>query len=314
MHDIALLVAIIAGLTTIVGALFAAVRWLVKPHAGVEIVAWLRRRSITKSLIAVGAVVIVVGGVGIAVQFWPGSNGVRPTKDGPEYVWIPPGTFRMGCVPDDTECEKDEYPRHPVEITKGFWMSRTEVTVAATSHQMPEAPDFNPGWKEDTHPIVNVTWGEANPYCQWAGGRLPTEAEWEYAARGGEERLKYPWGNGITHDDANFRGTGGRDNREKTAPVGSFPPSGYGLHDMAGNVAEVVADWYDKDYYGSLPEDSPSLDPPGPSTSPEGMRVLRGGSFYFYQGYLRASNRAGYIPDLKYLSLVGFRCARDVSP
>ena len=91
-------------------------------------------------------------------------------KDGLEYVWILPDTFQMGCVPDDTQCDEDEKPRHPVEITKGFWMSSTEVTVAAykrfvaaTSRQMPEAPDeFNPNWKEVTHPIANVTWNEAN--------------------------------------------------------------------------------------------------------------------------------------------------------
>ena len=138
---------------------------------------------------------------------------------------------------------------------------------------MPEAPDFNPNWKEVTHPIVKVTWHEAEAYCKWAGGRLPTEAEWEYAARGGKEGLKYPWGNGVTHDDANFAGTGGRDNRKNTAPVESFPPNGYGLYDMAGNVWEWVADWYDEDYYESLPEDSPSLDPLGPSTSRK-VRVL----------------------------------------
>ena len=100
----------------------------------------------------------------------------------------------MGCVPDDEECDEDEKPLHFVEISRGFRMARAQTTVrayqrfvAATEEEMPEAPFFNLAWQEKDHPIVRAKWAQADAFCQWAGGRLPTEAEWEYAARGGEE-------------------------------------------------------------------------------------------------------------------------------
>ena len=233
-----------------------------------------------------------------------------------------------GRVSDDTEChESDEKPRHPVEITKGFWMGRTEVPVGVYKQfvsktdgvALPESsPEFDPGWKEDTQPIVNVTWDEAKAYCEWAGGRLPTEAEWEYAARGGRDGLKYPWGNDITHENANYEAQG-------TSSVGSYPANGFGLYDMAGNVWEWVADWYNEDYYGSLPQDSPSPDPLEPVFSPPGMRVLRGGAWVVdpgsprkylrvvYPRYLRASSRFRSEPVVRNLT-VGFRCSQGSFP
>ena len=163
-------------------------------------------------------------------------------------------------------------------------------------------PDSGPD-----HPVVDVAWHEAKAYCESTGGRLPTEAEWEYAARGGKKGLKYPNANELTHEDANFKGTGGRDTFGYTSPVGSFPPSGYHLYDMAGNVWEWTADWYDGDYYRK----SPAKDPPGPETGE--LRVLRGGSWNFNPSGLRVSARARFDPALR-VNYFGFRCAREVIP
>ncbi len=241
--------------------------------------------------------------------------------DGLEYVRIPASVFQMGRVPSDT-CHDDEKPRHDVGISKDFWIGRTEVTVGAyqkfataTSREMPPAPDFNQNWQFKEHPVNGVTWGEADAYCRWADGRLPTEAEWEYAARGGEEGRKYPWGNEISHDEANYAAdeyyfglAEGKDAWEFTSPVGSFSGSGFGLHDMAGNVWEWVADWYDEDYY----KNSPNADPRGPASGRR--RVLRGGSWYTdFPENLRTSYRLTYRPEYRY-SYIGFRCAREVSP
>ena len=162
-------------------------------------------------------------------------------KDGLSYVWIPPGEFWMG----DNEGQPDEKPRHRVRITNGFWLSETPVTVAAYKQfvkdrpewKTPGSPKFKRDWSKEDHPVANVTWDEARAYCSWGGtgGRLPTEAEWEYAARGGKDGLMYPWGNEITPENANYS-----ESRWKgTSPVRSYPPNAWGLYDMAGQYLGV---------------------------------------------------------------------------
>jgi len=254
-----------------------------------------------------------------AEQLSPDKVRVNP-KDGLEYVWIPPGAFEMGCVPGDDECYSEEKPAHDVRLRHGFWMGRTEVPVqayeqftAATGGAMPEEPGsgalpgYNDGWRKKSHPMVKITWDEAAAFCGWAGGRLPTEAEWEYAARGGVEGLKYPWGNDRTHDQANFWRTGGQDHWQHTAPAGSFPPNAFGLYDMAGNVYEWVADWFSEEYYGVSPE----ADPRGPSNGR--LRVARGGAGFLNPAVLRISTRLRSAPDTRNVS-VGLRCAADDLP
>jgi formylglycine-generating enzyme required for sulfatase activity len=232
-------------------------------------------------------------------------------KDGLKYVWIPPGTFMMGCSPGDGECEDDEKPRHKVTITKGFWLGQTEVTVgaykrfaAATGRQMPpEAGEHgqrvNPGWSDDAMPVVNVTWHDARAYCRWAGGRLPTEAEWEYAARGGSTEAHY----GPIGEIAWYADNSG----SKPHDVGQKRANGFGLYDMLGNVWEWVLDGHDKDYY----KDSASQDPEGPASG--GWPVQRGGAWYDEgSGNLRVSRRYCMPPEYIGESDLGFRCAGDV--
>jgi formylglycine-generating enzyme required for sulfatase activity len=233
----------------------------------------------------------------------PGQVRVSP-KDGLKYVWIPPGTFTMGCSPGDNDCSGGEKPAHQVTITKGFWIGQTPVTVGAfkrfagaTGRQMPDAPSFNNGWTNENLPIVNIDWNSAQVYCRWAGGRLPTEAEWEYAARGGSTEARYGPIDEVAWYDQN---SGGR-----THDVAQKRANGFGLYDMLGNVWEWLNDWYDADYY----QDSPSQDPPGPGSGQE--RVLRGGSWVSVTASVRVSVRYRDLPTGRF-NLMGFRCAGEV--
>jgi len=226
-------------------------------------------------------------------------------KDGLKYVWVPPGSFTMGCSPGDNQCYDDEKPSHRVTLSKGFWIGQTEVTVgaykrfaAAMGRQMPAAPSFNSGWANENMPIVNVTWGEAREYCTWwAGGRLPTEAEWEYAARAGSTEARY----GDIDEIAWYGGNSGG----QTHAVAQKRANGFGLFDTLGNVWEWVNDWYDEKYYQS----SPSQDPAG-STSGQ-QRVLRGGSWLNLPMVVRVSYRGENYPGSR-IDRNGFRCGGEV--
>jgi formylglycine-generating enzyme required for sulfatase activity len=244
----------------------------------------------------------------------PGTVKTNP-KDGLKYVGIPPGTFMMGCSPGDSHCADSEKPAHQVTISKGFWLGQTEVTVgaykrfaAATGRQMPPEPDFfgrplNPGWGDDAMPIVEVTWFDAQAYCRWAGGRLPTEAEWEYAARAGSTEARYGDLDEIAWYAGNTRGRATAPERQR--PVGLKRANGFGLYDMLGNVWEWVNDWHDPDYY----QNSPSQDPTGAASGQ--WRVSRGGSWTQNTFDVRVSYRSPNSPTFRN-SVIGFRCGREV--
>src|SRR5271165_4489601 len=207
-------------------------------------------------------------------------------KDGQAYVWIPPGKFMMGCSPGDSECDGDEKPPHPVEITKGFWLGQTSVTAAAwkryttaTGKSMPSTPSFNANWSDGQQPVVYIIWDEANAYCQHAGGRLPTEAEWEYAARAGSTASRYgPLDAMAWYEDNSGGGP---------HPVAQKEPNAWRLYDMLGNVWQWTADWYDERYF----DKNEGKDPQGPPH--EQLRTLRGGSWGSGPRYLRVSGRFG---------------------
>lgn len=258
-------------------------------------------------------------------------------KDGLRYAWVPPGTFRMGCSDGDTECQADEKPAHAVRITRGFWMGQTEVTVEAykryvraTGGSMPPEPKFgdralNAGWGSDGLPMNMVTWNDARDYCQWAGLRLPTEAEWEYAARAGSQAARY----GELDEVAWYADNSGDQridsrsvwekeqskyydrlvaNANRPRPVGQKRPNNFQLYDMLGNLWEWVADWYGAGEYGNRSSREVS-DPQGP---PGGeRRTLRGGSWIDDPRFVRLSGRSSSAPSSRYNNF-GFRCIGEL--
>jgi formylglycine-generating enzyme required for sulfatase activity len=209
-------------------------------------------------------------------------------KDGLTYVWIPPGKFTMGCAPKDAECFDNEKRVHEVTITAGFWIGQTDVTQEAYTRVNGKNPSHFKGAKS---PVETVNWAEAQNYCEAIGGRLPTEAEWEYAARGGNPNARY----GPATEIAWYRdGSGG-----KTRSVAQEKPNAYGLFDMLGNVWQWTADWY-----GDYPT-VPVSDPVGPG--PSNGRILRGGSWSDHSRFIRASEREAAPPGDRY-DTIGFRC------
>ena len=250
---------------------------------------------------------------------------------------IPAGTFQMGS--NDAEATGDERPVHTVHVD-AFYMDTHEVTnaeyqsfvLANPQWQKTRIPDalhdgsylghwtgnnYPPGKRD--HPVTYVSWYAAMAYAAWAGKRLPTEAEWEKAARGGLVGKKYPWGDTITPNDANYGNNGLR-----TTAVGSYAANGYGLYDMAGNVWEWCLDEYNDDFYSASPSSNPLRGVSGSMlanldeivdnyTNVTSSRVLRGGSWPDNTRFLRAAVRHSFSPTVTFGNH-GFRCARAVTP
>lgn len=273
-------------------------------------------------------------------------------KDGAVLAYVPEGEFLMGAnyepSPDDqSPSYSDNQPQHSVSLD-AFWIDQTEVTnrqyalcVSAGECALPlslKSPMRSTYYDDpqfENYPVIYVEWGMAKTYCEWVGRRLPTEAEWEKAARGTDGRA-YPWGNNPPNDNLLNYNSLERD----TTEVGKYPQgqSPFGVYDLAGNVWEWGSDWFGWTYYQS----SPSSNPPGPEAgSPEtgGVRVLRGGSWYYREGSPRSIFRFGVIPvndlvrsDIRSwmlpiyadtniygkpplgLGTVGFRCAMSAVP
>jgi len=242
-------------------------------------------------------------------------------KDGAPMILIPAGPFLMGVPKWARDGGRDEYPNHKVSLD-AYYMDKYEVTngrylefIRATGHRPPKHstdPTKNL-WQDGLMPesiinlpVVNVDWFDAQAYCLWAGKRLPSEAEWEKAGKGTDDR-RFPWGNvEPTHKHLNFnqkwRG------ESTLVPVGIYEAgkSPYGLYDMAGNVWEWVADWYDMEYY----EKSPPTNPPGPEHGT--LRVLRSSGWQVETPQVRIFTRVAADP-LNRDHSTGFRCAGNVT-
>ena len=257
----------------------------------------------------------------------PGSSGVQPKAipgstfrealrsggEGPLMVVIPAGSFLMGCSSDDESCEEDARPVHDVTIRSPFALSVHEVTFE--DYDRFTHPNLMPdeGWGRGRRPAVHVSWDDAQDYVRWLSAetgaeyRLPSEAEWEYAARAGAE-TRFHWGAEVGRNRANCAGCGSQWDDRQTAPVGSFPPNPFGLHDMHGNVLEWVADCYQRNYAGAPVDGSART-----STGLCQLRVRRSGSWWWVPQYVRASFRWSGAPGDRD-NQTGLRVARTLVP
>ena len=220
-------------------------------------------------------------------------------KDPELMVIVPSGYFMMGSESGN----EDEQPVHKVYLD-AFYIDSAEVTCARyeiflNDTGYPPHQLWNPEYDRPEDPVAGVSWYDASAFAKWAGKRLPTEAEWEKAARGGLIGKTYPQGDTIDREKANYNSFG-------TTPVKSYEPQGYGLYDMAGNVWEWCQDWYSKDYY----KVSPKKNPKGPQFRVK--KVIRGGAWYANESALRVSNRYKNDPNLGSFN-IGFRCVKSVN-
>jgi len=293
-----------------------------------------------KPVLAVAALAVLTMGLGslagILAPDAPGTSVENP-KDKSHYAWIPPGQFQMGCSADDEECGQDEQPTHHVSFTKGFWLQTTEATVKAwkaTSTPLPPAAVWNgrainENWAYTDWPIMNVTWQEARDYCAAVDGRLPTEAEWEYAARAGTTRARY----GKLKEIAVFADTSSSTpinsatlsdqalqqalvaNENGIAPPGMMArgfsitvrdDNDWNLTDVLGNVGEWVEDDYTDVTYSLAPKSA--VDPPAHRVGgAASSKVVRGGSWASRARDVRVSARGQQASGERSV-FVGVRC------
>ena len=291
------------------------------------------------------------GELNLTLTWSDGATTLTYTVESPEpdippppagMVLIPAGEFEIGS--NDAEAQNNEQPVRTVYID-AFYMDETEVTNVQYKEFLRENPQWQKGrinakfadsnylrlWSgnnypngKSNHPVVDVSWYAAIAYSEWADKRLPTEAEWEYAARGGLKGKKYPNGNTITARDVNFNS-----NVKGTTPVSKYPENGYKLYDMAGNVWEWCLDEYDAEFYFTFPRNGVARNPLSGANSVEWLmnnwtdvkgfrglhdgsfRVRRGGSWYNVATYVRVAYRDYHVPSSTNEG-VGFRCARTV--
>ena len=307
--------------------------WLTKKQQTIQQAIDLREKQqqtirIWRYVAAVLGVCLLISGVLLLLQSSQPELSVVYGID--EGVVIPAGEFQMGG--SDSDAEIDEHPVHTVDVNT-FYIHKYEVTNAQYKNFVDANPQweknsiprkFHNGeylklWKDNTyppgkenHPVVYVSWYAAMAYAKWAGRRLPTEAEWEKAARGELVGAKYPWGDVIDDSMANYGGEFG-----DTKPVGSYAPNDYGLYDMTGNVMEWCLDAYDESFYNHSPSRNPIAGGPlvdivNNFLSVTNPRVVRSGCWYNVPMHVRVADRYGTSPD-DASGGRGFRCAVSVT-
>ena len=247
----------------------------------------------------------------------------RDCAECPEMVAVPAGSFAMGSPPGEKGRTEAEGPVRQVTIARPFAIGKYEVTFAEWDACLraggcEHRPD-DEGWGRGRRPVMNVSWQDAQAYLRWLSAktgedyRLPSEAEWEYAARAGTTG-PFHFGRAISPELANYGGNAAHGPgakgawRERTAPVGSYPPNAFDLHDAHGNVSEWVQDCWNRSHAGAPSDGSARLD--GDCS----LRVLRGGSWYVKARFLRSAYRIWNAPDFRLRFLIGFRVARPLAP